>query len=225
MLGIVGHVVSVVRNLPTYSRRTKTLDKKTLAVRSAVQNAMEPDTLLFESIPHALGLKPFGSNIPDSEIKNFSDGLKRCMDNLYNALESVLDKSKTRLFETTNTADRTGLAKIASEILPHVTDHSMKVFLGAVSTDIPDDMEWMKYVGLVLTDVPPADWNDDNVAMFNNKLDEISARFKRLISLKFSKVAKNLAGPSVMVLRIHPDGREEYKVLPMGDKRAAKIFD
>ena len=225
MLGIVGHVVSVVRNLPTYSRRTKTLDKKTLTVRSAVQNAMEPDTLLFESIPHALGLKPFGSNIPDSEIKKFSDGLKRCMDNLYNALENVLDKSRTRLFETTNTADRTGLAKIASEILPHVTDQSMKVFLGAISTDIPDDMEWMKYVGLVLTDVPPADWNDEDVAMFNNKLDEISARFKRLISLKFSKVAKNLAGPSVMVLRIHPDGREEYKVLPAGDKRAAKIFD
>ena len=225
MLGIVGHVVSVVRNLPTYSRRTKTPDKKTLAVRSAVQNAMEPDTLLFESIPQALGLKPFGSKIPDSEITKFSDGLKRCIDNLYNALENVLAKSKARLFETTNTADRTGLAKIASEIMPHVTDHSMKVFLGAVSADIPDDAEWMKYVGLVLTDVPPADWNDEDVTMFNNKLDEISARFKRLISLKFSKVAKNLAGPSVMVLRIHPDGHEEYKVLPAGDKRAAKIFD
>ena len=225
MLGIVGYVVSVVRTLPAYSMHTKTLDKKTLAVRSAVQNAMEPDTLFFESVPQALGLKPFGSKIPDSKIKDFSDGLKQCMDNLNNALENVLDKSKTRLFETTNTADRTGLAKIAMEILPHVTDHSMKVFLGAVSTDIPDDMEWMKYVGLVLTDVPPADWNDENVVMFNNKLDEISVRFKRLISLKFSKVAKNLAGPSVMVLRIHPDGREEYKVLPLGDKRAAKIFD
>ena len=225
MLGIVGYVVSVVRALPAYSMHTKTLDKKTLAVRSAVQNAMEPDTLFFESVPQALELKPFGSKIPDSKIKDFSDGLKQCMDNLNNALENVLDKSKTRLFETTNTADRTGLAKIAMEILPHVTDHSMKVFLGAVSTDIPDDAEWMKYVGLVLTDVPPADWNDENVVMFNNKLDEISARFKRLISLKFSKVAKNLAGPSVMVLRIHPDGREEYKVLPLGDKRAAKIFD
>ena len=225
MLDIVGYVVSVIRALPTYSRRTKTLDKKTLAVRSAVQNAMEPDTLLFESIPQALGMKPFGSKIPNSEIKKFSDGLKRCIDNLYNALENVLDKSKTRLFEATGTADRAGLARIASELLPHVSDHSMKVFLGALSADIPDDVEWIKYVGLTLTDVPPTDWNDENVVMFGNKLDEISATFRRLVALRFSKVAKDLAGPSVMVLRIHPDGREEYRVLPAGDRRAAKIFD
>ena len=225
MLGIVGYVVSVVRTLPAYSMHTKTLDKKILAVRSVVQNAMEPDTLLFESIPQALGMKPFGESISKSKIQSFSNGLKKCMDNLNNALENVLNESKARLFGATSTADRAGLARIASELLPHVSDHSMKVFLGAVSADIPDDKEWIKYVGLILTDVPPADWNDENVTMFGNKMDEISARFRRLVALKFSKVAKDLAGPSIMVTKIHPDGHEEYKVIPADDKRAAKIFD
>ena len=225
MLGIVGYVVGVVRTLPTYSRRTKTPGKKTLAVRSAVQDAMEPDTLLFESIPNALGMTPLEGRIPNTRIQNFSDGLKQSIDELHNALGNMLDASKVRLFAATGTADRVGLARIASEILPHVSDHPMKVFLGAVSADIPDDMEWMKYVGLSLTDVPPADWSDEDVAMFGNKLDEISARFRRLVALKFSKVSKDLAVPSVMVLRIHPDGHEEYKVLPAGDRRVAEIFD
>ena len=225
MLGIVGYVVNVVRALPAYSRRTKTLDKKTLAVRSAVQNAMEPDTLLFESIPKAMEMMPLGGSISDARIQSFSDGLKQSIDELHNALGNVLDESKARLFAATDTANRAGLARIASEILPHVSDHPMKVFLGAVSADIPDDMEWIKYVGLSLTDVPPADWSDEDVVMFGNKLDEISARFRRLAALKFSKVAKDLAGPSVMVLRIQPDGNEEYKVLPVDDKRVAEIFD
>ena len=225
MLGLVGYVVSVVRALPTYSRRTKTLGKKTLAVRGAVQNAMEPDTLLFESIPNALEMTPFGGRISDVRIQGFSDGLMQSVDDLHNALGDVLESCKARLFVATDTADRAGLARIASEILPHVSDHPMKVFLGAVSADIPDDMEWMKYVGLSLTDVPPADWNDEDVTMFENKLDEISAGFRRLVALRFSKVAKDLAGPSVMVSRIHPDGREEYKVLPAGDRRIADIFD
>ena len=225
MLGIVGYVVSVVRALPTYSRRTKTLDKKTLAVRGAVQNAMEPDTLLFESIPRAMEMMPLGGRISDARIQSFSDGLKQSIDELHNALGNVLDASKARLFAATDTTDRAGLARIASEILPHISDHPMKVFLGAVSADIPDDMEWMKYVGLSLTDVPPTDWSDEDVTMFGNKLDEISARFRRLVALKFSKVAKDLAGPSVMVLRIQPDGHEEYKVLPVDDKRVAEIFD
>ena len=225
MLGLVGHVVSVVRALPTYSKRTKTLDRKTLAVRSAVQNAMEPDTLLFELIPNALEMTPFGGRISDARIQGFSDGLKRSVDDLYNALGRVLDSCKARLLAATDTADRAGLARIASEILPRVSDHPMKVFLGAVSADIPDDMEWMKYVGLSLTDVPPADWSDEDVTMFENRLGEMSARFRRLVALQFSKVAKDLTGPSVMVLRIHPDGREEYKVVSADDGRVAEIFD
>ena len=32
----------------------------------------------------------------------------------------------------------------------------MKVFLGAVSADIPDEKAWISYVGLTLTDVPPS---------------------------------------------------------------------
>ena len=212
MLGIVGYVVSVVRALPTYSRRTKTLGKTTIAVRSAIQDAMEPDTLLFESIPKAMGMPPLGGRpdlpkhddakqqsllgmlsleeISNVMVQSFSDGLRQSIDDLHNALGCVLDASKERLLAATNTTDRAGLAKIASEILPHVSDHPMKVFLGAVSADIPDDMEWMKYVGLSLTDVPPADWSDEDVAMFGNKLDEISARFRRLVALKFSKVCR-----------------------------------
>ena len=63
MLDIVSHLVGVVRMLPAYTKRTKRLGKETLAARDTMQDAIEPDTLLFESIPRALGMGPLDGNI------------------------------------------------------------------------------------------------------------------------------------------------------------------
>ena len=223
MLDTVGYLVGVVRMLPTYTRRTKRLGKHALAVRDVVQNAIEPDTLLFKSIPDALGMNPLGNSISKEQIRSFADGLKDCMDELQGAYDSTLDKIAETLFSETGTADRSGVAKAASELLPHVSDHTMKVFLGAVSAEIPNEESWKEYVGLTLTDKPPADWSDDDVDMFRNKLVEISAGFKRLAALKFSVIAKSLVKPSVMVTITHPDGREERIVLAVDDKRIAEL--
>ena len=69
MLGVVGRLMWMVRMLPRYTSRTKSLGKKTLAVRDAVQNAVEPDTLLFESLPKALGMGPLGRSISERRIE------------------------------------------------------------------------------------------------------------------------------------------------------------
>ena len=223
MLDIVSHLVGVVRMLPAYTRRTKRLGKETLAVRDTIQDAIEPDTLLFESIPRALGMRPLDGNISNGRASHFAGKLSECMDELQGAYDSTLDSMADVLFSETGTVDRLGVSKAASELLPHVSDHAMKVFLGAVSAEIPSEKSWKEYVGLTLTDKPPADWNDDDVDMFRNRLVEISAGFKRLAALRFSVVAGSLAKPSVMVTITHPDGREERIVLPVDDRRVTGL--
>ena len=223
MLDIVSHLVGVVRMLPTYTRRTKRLGKETLAVRGTVQDAIEPDTLLFESIPRALGMRSLDDNISKNRASHFAGKLSECVDELQGAYDSTLDNMADVLFSETGTVDRLGVSKAASELLPLVSDHAMKVFLGAVSAEIPNEKSWKEYVGLTLTDKPPADWNDDDVDMFRNRLVEISAGFKRLAALRFSVVAGSLAKPSVMVTITHPDGREERIVLPVDDRRVTGL--
>ena len=51
----------------------------------------------------------------------------------------MMEETGVLLLKETNMADRAPLAKAASELLPDVSDQKMKVFLGAVSADIPDD--------------------------------------------------------------------------------------
>ena len=223
MLGVVGRLVWAVRMLPRYTSRTKSLSKRTLAVRDAVQNATEPDTLLFESLPKALGMGPLGRSIPERMVDKFAGGLARSVHELLTAFDSMMEEMGVSLLKETNTADRPSLARMASELLPDVSDQKMKVFLGAVSADIPDEKAWISYVGLTLTDVPPPDWSDEHREMFGNGLREISAGFRRLAALRFAAVSGSFDGPSVMVTITHPDGREERVVLPADDERVAGL--
>lgn len=223
MLGIVGRLVWTVRMLPAYTSRTKNLDKRTLAVRNAVQNAIEPDTLLFESLPKALGMGPLGRRLGERRISRFAAGLARSVRDLLTAFDSMMEGMRLLLFKETDMADRPSLAKAASELLPDVSDQKMKVFLGAVSADIPDEKAWISYVGLTLTDVPPVDWSDEHRVMFGNGLREVAAGFRRLAALRFAAVSDSFDGPSVMVTITHPDGREERAVLPADDERVSGL--
>ena len=222
MVGVVGRLVWAVRSLPVYTSRTKNLGERTLAVRNAIQAAVEPDTLLFESLPEALGMDPLGRVIDGRRADEFVGGLALSVDELLAAFDDMMDAMRRLLLKHTGTADRASLAKTAAGLLPHVSDKRMKVFLGAVSADIPDEKAWISYVGLTLTDVPPAEWSDEHAHLFKNGLREISAGFKRLAALKFVAVSENW-GPSVMVTVTHPDGREDRAVLPADDDRVAEL--
>lgn len=223
MLGIVGYLVRVVLALPAYTQKTKNLSKKTLAVRDAVQKAVEPDTLLFESLPKALGTGTFGRSMDEQQIDTFASGLANTICELQIAFDSMIEEMRLLLFQETDIADRESLAKTASEILSDASDQKMKVFLGAASAAIPDDTAWISYVGLTLTDVPPSDWRDEHREMFRNGIKEIGASFKRLVALRFDAVSDNFGEPSVMVTITHPDGREERVILPASDDRISEL--
>ena len=225
VLGIVGYAVGMVRLLPTYTKKTRNLDDKTLAVRNALQNAKEPDTLLFETLPKALGFGQFVKSIEGSKISRFADSLVRAVGKIQTAFEKMMDEKRRRLFKETNTADRKSLASAASALLPGVSDQSMKVFLGAVSTDIPDEKAWMNYVALTLTDIPPTEWSDEHSMMFGNRLREVSAGFRRLAALKFSEISGSLDGPSFLITITRPDGSEKTMILPADDGRIAGLDD
>ncbi|MXY61492.1 MAG: hypothetical protein F4Y82_05215 [Cenarchaeum sp. SB0665_bin_23] len=223
MLGIVKYLVNVVRVLPAYTSKTKNLDKKSLAVRNAIQGAVEPDTLLFESLPNALGMGPSNHNMDDIQIEMFALDLAGIIKGLQTAFDSMREEMRVLLFKETGMADRASLSDAASKILSDVSDQRMKVFLGAVAADIPDEQAWINYVGLTLTDVPPTDWSDENEKMFINGVRDVAAGFKRLMALKFGYISNSFDRSCVMVTITRPDGEEKVIILPVDDDRIARL--
>lgn len=223
-LSIVGHVARTVSALHPHVKKTKMLDKKTLAMRDAVLNATEPDTLLFESLPKALGFKPFGTRIPKQDIPKFSKILAQTLGTLQKEFGSILLGMAQRLFDSTGAETREKLSKSASEMLQSISDQKMKVFLNAVSTDaLESDEDWIKYVAMSLTEIPPDQWTDDQRVMFENGLEGISKKFSRLASVHFSKISDNYAKPSFQVTVTAPDGNEHYNIVSLKSEQKEKL--
>ena len=60
LLVIVRPLISFIQKLPRYTMLTQDLSDAAIALRKAITDAGEPDTLLFEQLPQALGFDAFG---------------------------------------------------------------------------------------------------------------------------------------------------------------------
>ena len=69
LLVIVRPLISFIQKLPRYTMLTQDLSDAAIALRRTITDAREPDALLFEQLPQALGFDPFRS-ISGSRFKN-----------------------------------------------------------------------------------------------------------------------------------------------------------
>ena len=219
MLGIVSHLVGVVRMLDRYASRTCSVDENSQAVRDVVFNATEPSEMLFTDLPKALGMKPFHTN---TDVTLFAGALAASVRELQGALDDTLGNLKDALLEKTHMETRERLSGIAAKLLPEVSSQHMKVFLGALAAEIPDDQEWIKYVALILTDATPSEWNDEHVGMFKNRLKEQAVEFNRLVALNFSKTASEFPDP-VLITMTRPDGSTKDVILSKTDTIVSEV--
>lgn len=221
LLDVVSHLVFIVRSLEPYILKTKRLESDVLAVRNAILNATEPDTLLLESLPESLGLKSFTTQRPSAKtIAKYTKRLATATNILVKAFDNMLVELRALLFETTGIPDRTKLSRTAMQMQASVTDSQMKIFLTALTHDVLErDDDWIKYVALTLTGIPPADWTDEQYVMFSNSLRETYTRFVRLASIHFLNVADSYAKPPYRVTITHADGKEYINVVSISAER------
>ncbi len=221
ILGVVGYLVRTVSALPPHIKHTKRLDRHTTAVRDAILRAVEPDTLLFEALPEMLG---YSSDISQAQIKKFSKTLAKSVKTLQNGFAKTVDDMCNLLFDSTGIDDRINLSKAAKVMESSVTDQKMKMFLAAVSADTLERKEdWINYVAMSLTNMPPADWKDEQRDMFENSLSAISAKFNRLAEIHFGDISDNFVKPSYQVTVTYADGHEHYNVVSLRPEQKKKV--
>ena len=78
-------------------------------------------------------------------------------------------------------------------------------------------------MAMSLTDLPPDHWTDDQREMFENNLDMMADKFKRLASIHFSKIHGNLAKPSFQITVTNYDGTEYHNVVSLRPDQKRKL--
>ena len=130
VLSIVGYLVSQVRNLDNYTRRTRNLTSTTRAVRDALAAAIEPDKLLFDNLPDALGFRPIP---PDAETYAKAGGyavsVGAALEELAGSHDRLLAELFEFLLETSDETKRLAITGQAAALENEILNPAVRAFV------------------------------------------------------------------------------------------------
>ncbi|WP_419924012.1 hypothetical protein [Candidatus Poriferisocius sp.] len=185
VLGVVGNLVARVRRLDNFTQQTRTLAPEVLAVRDAVQRAVEPDELVFASLPEALDFPQVPSGTADyPKAEEFAAQVASAMEALEAAESRLMSDSLSLLVASSGGASRQSVVERAGAADADVLDPAVRPFILALAnTGTDDDLAWMRTVATVVAQKSPAEWADEDARRFRRVLAGHMAAFERLLAL------------------------------------------
>ena len=218
VLAIVGRLVSQLRRLENFVVRTSHLSPETLKVREALLTAVEPDELLFESLPAALGLKPVPTETKTySRRSDFAERLAEALAELSDCYGQLLQRLHRNLLEACAEKHRRVVVGHAAAVEDEVLDPEIRAFVLTLANDgVETDEDWIQAIATVVSKKAPAEWTDEDLTRFNHILPTQVAAFLRLSALHADARAHG-GGPfeAVRVVITPSDGNEYTRLVEL----------
>ena len=192
VLTVVGHLVSRISRLENYTRQTHNLSVSTIRAREVLLTAVEPDELLFTSLPEALGFPSVSAESTEYLLAEaYAAGVGEVVDELRACFEQLLDQQFELLLDTSAEGSRLSVMGHAASLDGEVLDPEVRAFVLSLANDsIESDTDWVKAVATVVAKKAPAEWTDDDLLRFWRELHEKFAAFRRLLALHHDRRAR-----------------------------------
>jgi hypothetical protein len=222
-----------LQSLPPFSQRTlQYVTAEAAALRQAFLSAVEPDRLIFETLPQLLGHPAFpaASEILEADADAFAIDLGRAIVQLREAYPTLLRHIWAQLAEATATWGEPDevkrlLAAQATSLQGRVLEPRLSAFVGALTRELDGDA-WIENVAMVVADgQSPRGWTDSLSERFGLLVADLGGTFRRVQALLFDRLAVSSHGYSSRRLTLtRPDGREISHVLTFseGDRQMVK---
>ena len=185
VLAVVSKLVSRVRRLDNFTQQTRNLPTRVLDVRDELLQAVEPDDLLFVSLPEVLDLP----NVPSSnddypEALKFASEISDALDALEATSGRLLTEAIELLISSGGGSTWQAVIERAASLDPEVLDSTIRPFVLALANDGTDDsLAWIRTIATVVSQKSPAEWTDEDLRRFQRTLPEQMAAFERLLAL------------------------------------------
>ena len=216
VVAVVGRLVSVARRLDRFTLRTRDLGMASLAARKALVTAVEPDELVFKSLPKALGF-------PTAEIEaqgyananTYAQEVAAALDELSNRPNRLLSDLLDLLLETSAETTRLAVAGQAAALEGQVLDPEVRSFVLTLANDAAEtDHDWIRAIATVVAKKAPSEWADEDVVQFRRELPSRVAAFQRLVALHAEHRADGGGGfDALRVTLTRSDGSEHVRLV------------
>ena len=235
LLVIVRPFISFIHKLPRYTMLTQDLSDAAIALRRTVTDAQEPDALLFEQLPKALGFDTFGPSVEtDSKtVDAFFNTLRGALSELnraYDDLLSFIEGLLVSAFSLQSNSDSSHIELInrARPLLNWAIDTKLKGFLIRICDEGLEFKEWVEAIGTYIVTKPPASWNDSDKAQFEMDLSELARKFHHFEAVSFerqelSEVSADKAGEVIRVGITTLSSQEQERVVTVTSTAEAQI--
>ena len=214
VLAVVGELVSQVRQLDNYTRRTHNLSDAALAFREVLATAVEPDELLFAALPEALGYRPVPAATKTyRKASEYADAVAGALEELTSSYQRLVDGLLEELFSVSGETTRLAVAQQAAALSGEVLDSEVRAFVLALANDgIDSDTDWIQTIATVVAKKAPAEWTDADRARFRQELSQQVASFYRLIALHADRRAAGVANAMRLTVT-RADGTEYVRLV------------
>ncbi|MCY3816201.1 MAG: hypothetical protein OXG59_07890 [Gammaproteobacteria bacterium] len=227
VLSIVGLLVHQIRSLDGYTRRTGNLRAGTRRVRDAIGMAVEPDELLFDTLPRALGFRPVPAGTKTySKTREYADSVGLAVEELRRCFDGLLAELFRFLLDTSAESSRLAVMGQAAALDNEVLNPAVRAFVGTLANEAVDaDTDWISAVATVIVGKAPMEWGDEDLARFLGELPPQIAAFQRLVALHTERRAGG-GGPfdALRVTITRPDGSEHVGLVDI-DRRQRGLVD
>ena len=216
VVAVVGYLVSQARRFDRFTLKTGKLGDAASAVRTVLVDAVEPDQMLFDALPAALGFPPVRARARDyDDAKTYARTVAEALAELSGQTDRLLADLFRLLLDTTAETSRLAVAGQAAALDGQVLDPEVRAFVSTLANDAAEtDFDWVRAIATVVVKKAPSEWTDADEASFRRELPRLVRSFHRLVALH----AENRAdcGGAFDALRVtltRADGREYIRLI------------
>lgn len=220
VLALMSPLLGIVRELPTFTLRTRTMSDSAVAVRDALLAARQPDEILFKDLPSAVALSDPDAVLAGdrASIKEYArrlaEAVRELQQNWPNLLARIEEHLRVAMGTPGSASLRADLAARAQRLVDRVLDPRLRSFLLAASESNLDDDQWLEAIALNALDRPVRSWRDQDWPAFVAAATQLGGALKRLEALNYEHIAQGSTEFAARRVTItNPDGTETSTIL------------
>jgi hypothetical protein len=232
LLGIVKPFIKFVAKQPKYTLMTDNLSAEAKGVRRALKEAKEPDRLLFVDLPEAVGFSPIGPDTSHDihQVKEFKKKLVSALKEIQSAYDNILQHCEELFygaFSIRRDKDRLreDLRVRSNYLVNQCIEPVLRRFILAATDESTDNKSWLEALVMIVADKPAESWKDEDVLLFDTKLNGVSRHFLNLEVLQKSMAQRHSDGFIARRVNItHHNGQEVNRIVWI-EKEDQKVIE
>jgi len=198
---VVRALINMVKQLPEFAQKTRSLPAQTLALREAIRTARSPERLLFHDLPIALDLPAFGqSRVSKRRVESFFDRLNAALQSWSAATPTMIKQARDQLVQACGfkrgAAGWSSLRKWAADSEGVVVDARLAPFVQRAAIS-GDDQTVLEGVLALVANRPPRFWADADVEHFPQRARAFGSLVQQSRGIGLASVTASLAHPKL----------------------------